>query len=126
MTVPAQAPLRSTVRWSGLDGLAGVRPHDVETSANGGMSWMPLLTAAPVTQTEFIGAPGQSYHFRVRAMDNVNNESGWVEAGPVEITSVTKYPTHGVSMGSMTIIDTPSPEGYNPCNKTDFNSRRWA
>jgi hypothetical protein len=70
-----------------------VRDYSVEVSANGGLSWTPLVSAAPVTETIFVGNPGESYHFRVKATDNVNNESGWVEAGPMAIVAVTKYYT---------------------------------
>jgi RHS repeat-associated protein len=47
------------------------------------------------TQAPFVGEAGESYFFQVKATDNVNNASAWVEAGPVTVSAVTKYYYHG-------------------------------
>jgi hypothetical protein len=76
-----------------VDALSGVRDYSLEVSANGGLSWTSLVSAGPVTETIFVGTPDESYHFRVKATDNVNNESRWLEAGPMALVAVTKYYT---------------------------------
>jgi hypothetical protein len=99
--LPPNAPLQFTVAWFGDDRAndagtpgSGIREYDVQSKVGGG-SWQELLTDTTELNTPFSGDPGQTYYFRVQATDNVDNASGWVEAGPVEIKAVTKYYTHG-------------------------------
>jgi RHS repeat-associated protein len=142
MSVPAQAPLRSTLTWGGVDALSGVRDYSVEVSANGGLSWTPLVSAGPVTETIFVGTPGESYHFRVKATDNVNNESTWVEVGPMAIVAVTKYYTfngqrvamrqgddvyylHGDHLGSTSLTTDDSGTVVSEVRYHPYGQERW-
>jgi hypothetical protein len=67
------------VTWSASDAEAGVRHFDVQYKPGAG-SWTAWLTATTETNAQFIGIQDQSYTFRLRASDNVGNESGWVES----------------------------------------------
>jgi RHS repeat-associated protein len=58
-------------------------------------TWTSWLTHTSQTEAPFVGERDQSYYFRVQATDNVNNTSAWVEAGPVTVSTVTKYYYHG-------------------------------
>jgi RHS repeat-associated protein len=91
ITIPTQANLRFSVTWAGIDTGSGLRHYEVQVKAQGEIDWTPWLTGTTQTSAPFRGQPGQSYLFRVRATDNVNNISDWVESGPVEIVGVTKY-----------------------------------
>jgi hypothetical protein len=55
----------------------------------------------PQTQAPFAGEAGESYFFQVKATDNVNNASAWVDAGPVMVSAVTKYYYHGTQRVAM-------------------------
>jgi hypothetical protein len=91
ITVPTQAGLRLAVTWAGIDTGSGLRHYEVQVMALGEIEWTPWLTETSQTSAPYRGQPSQSYLFQVRATDNVNNISDWVESGPVEIVSVTKY-----------------------------------
>jgi RHS repeat-associated protein len=54
-------------------------------------TWTSWLTNTSQTQAPFVGEAGQSYFFQAKATDHVNNTSAWVEAGPVTVSTVTKY-----------------------------------
>jgi uncharacterized protein (DUF427 family) len=50
-------------------------------------TWTSWLAHTSQTQAPFVGEAGQSYFFQVRATDNVNNASAWVEAEPVTVSA---------------------------------------
>jgi hypothetical protein len=91
ITILAQASLLFAVVWAGSDTGSGLRHYEVQVKPQGEVEWTPWLTETSQTSAPFRGQPGQSYLFRVRATDNVNNISDWVESGPVEIVTVTRY-----------------------------------
>ncbi|MEW5959071.1 MAG: RHS repeat-associated core domain-containing protein, partial [Chloroflexota bacterium] len=95
MTVPSAASSRFTVAFSATDTGAGIRGYNVHYRTEGQVDWTAWLTGTGEPQAEFVGLPGEQYYFRVQAVDNVNNVSDWLEAGPVAIASVTKYYHHG-------------------------------
>jgi hypothetical protein len=96
ITVPSVAPLTFDVTWSASDAEAGVRHFDVHYKQGAG-SWTAWLTATTETSAQFIGQQDESYTFRVRASDNVGNESAWVESASTTVDAVTKYYHHGSS-----------------------------
>jgi RHS repeat-associated protein len=77
------------------DAESGLRDYDVQYKVGAGGTWTSWLTNTSQTQTLFVGEAGQSYFFQVKATDNVNNPSAWVEAGPVTVSAITKYYYHG-------------------------------
>jgi hypothetical protein len=93
--VPPVAPLRFWVSWLGQDGESGLRDYDVQYKVGISGTWTSWLTHTTQTQAPFVGETGESYFFQVKATDNVNNASAWVEAGPVTVSAVTKYYDHG-------------------------------
>jgi RHS repeat-associated protein len=93
--VPEVVPLRFWVSWLGQDAASGLRDYDVQYKVGITGTWTSWLTHTSQTQAPFVGEAGQSYFFQVRATDNVNNTSAWVEAGPVTVSAVTKYYYHG-------------------------------
>jgi hypothetical protein len=95
IAVPPVAPLHFRVSWSGQDGESGLRDYEVQYKVGITGTWTSWLTDSTQTQAPFVGEAGQSYFFQVRATDNVNNASAWVEAGPVTVSAVTKYYYHG-------------------------------
>jgi hypothetical protein len=101
VTVPSAAGLRFTVAFSATDSESGLRGYNVQYQAEGQVDWTPWLTGTTEPQADFVGLPGQVYHFQVQAVDNVNNPSAWLEAGLVMIASVTKYYTLGGSRVAM-------------------------
>jgi RHS repeat-associated protein len=95
IAVPPVVPLHFRVSWSGQDGESGLRDYEVQFKVGTGGTWTSWLAHTPQTEAPFVGEAGQSYFFRVKATDNVNNTSAWVEAGPVTVSAVTKYYYHG-------------------------------
>jgi RHS repeat-associated protein len=93
--VPPVAPLRFWVSWSGQDEESGLRDYDVQYKVGVAGTWTSWLSDTTQTQAPFVGEAGESYFFQVKATDNVNNASAWVEAGPVTVSAVTKYYYHG-------------------------------
>jgi RHS repeat-associated protein len=75
--------------------MSGLRDYDVQYKVGAGGTWVSWLTHTPQTEAPFVGERDQSYYFRVQAIDNVDNASAWVEAGPVTVSAVTKYYYHG-------------------------------
>jgi RHS repeat-associated protein len=95
IAAPPVAPIHFRVSWSGQDGESGLRGYDVQYKVGITGTWTSWLTNTSQTQAPFVGEAGESYFFQVRATDHVNNESVWVEAGPVAVSAVTKYYYHG-------------------------------
>ncbi len=92
--VPPTSGLGVPVSWEGLDIGAGVRHYEVQVKEAGG-SWTAWLSDVSYSQATYIGGAGKSYTFQIKATDNVNNESVWVESGSVSVEAVTKYYTFG-------------------------------
>ncbi len=92
--VPPTSGLGVSVSWEGLDIGAGVRHYEVQVKEAGG-SWTAWLSDVSYSQATYIGGAGKSYTFQIKATDNVNNESVWVESGSVSVEAVTKYYTFG-------------------------------
>ncbi|MBN1993694.1 MAG: hypothetical protein JW953_13415, partial [Anaerolineae bacterium] len=90
--LPPLAGLALPVTWHGFDDAAGIRHYAVQYKREGEVEWTEWLTTT-AEQAIFVGEKETGYYFQVRATDNVNNESAWVEAGPVEVSGVTKYYT---------------------------------
>ena len=84
------------VSWAGSDTESGIRSYEVEVKEAGG-SWTDWLTETTASQGTFIGTIGMTYTFQVRATDNVDNVSGWVESDEVGVYSVKKYYAFGGS-----------------------------
>ncbi len=92
--VPPRSGLGVPVSWEGLDIGAGVRHYEVQVKEAGG-SWTAWLSDVSYSQAIYVGGAGKSYTFQIKATDNVNNESVWVESGSVSVEAVTKYYTFG-------------------------------
>jgi hypothetical protein len=95
IAAPPVAPLHFRVSWLGQDGASGLRDYDVQYKVGMTGTWTSWLSDTTQTQAPFVGETGESYFFQVKATDNVNNTSAWVEAGPVTVSAVTKYYYHG-------------------------------
>ncbi|MBN1659181.1 MAG: PD40 domain-containing protein [Anaerolineae bacterium] len=76
------------VRWGGVDpGGSGVESYDVQVRDLPDGAWTGWLTATADTSARFVGVPGQSYAFRVRAVDRARNAEAWPPgAGDTETT----------------------------------------
>ena len=76
----SQVPVK--LQWSATDSGSGVASYELQQSTNGGASWtdvaLPSATAKSVTPKLGVG---NTYSFRVRAKDNANNLSSWMQ-GP--------------------------------------------
>lgn len=68
-----------SVAWDGDDGAngSGVASYDLDARLFGG-SFKGLLARSQLTKTQFRGAPGTAYEFRVRAIDRAGNVSAAV------------------------------------------------
>jgi RHS repeat-associated protein len=100
VSVPATSGLGIPVSWAGSDTESGIRHYEVEVKEAGG-SWTDWLTETTASQGTFIGTIGMTYTFQVRATDNVDNVSGWVESDEVGVYSVKKYYAFGGSKVAM-------------------------
>jgi hypothetical protein len=47
-------------------------------------AWITIATGLPITETIFIGTPGSTYEFRVRAVDNAGNRQEWYDGYSVQ------------------------------------------
>ncbi len=92
--VPPTSGLGVPVSWEGLDLGAGLRHYEVQVKEAGG-DWTAWLSDVSYNQATYIGGAGKSYTFQIKATDNVNNESAWIESGSVSVEAVTKYYTFG-------------------------------
>jgi hypothetical protein len=90
ITAPSVAGLTFRVAWGGQDGESGLRDYNLAYRVAGG-DWLGWYTHTLQTSASFVGEKDQSYTFRVRATDNVDNTSAWVESGSVTVSAVTKY-----------------------------------
>lgn len=79
------------VRWDGTDNESGISCYDVQVKTGNG-AWTNFLLHTTVTQALFTGNNGQSYTFRIRAVDVAGN-TGSYSAG-----SQTTVQASGVSM----------------------------
>lgn len=68
-----------TVNWSGSDARAGLRWYHVQVREGDrpDSQWTDWLVNTTKTAEIFRGSTGQTYYFRVRAMDNVGNWEAW-------------------------------------------------
>src|SRR5690606_7093412 len=84
------------VHWSGSDGGAGIRWYHVQVregdrTESQREKWLVNTTK---TSEQFVGRSGQTYHFRVRAMDEEGNWESWPDASGdyhtrVDVAAVT-------------------------------------
>jgi murein DD-endopeptidase MepM/ murein hydrolase activator NlpD len=68
------------LNWGAGDARSGVRWYDVqvrEDNRSGESTWVNWLVQTTKTSEIFIGRPGHSYYFRVRAMDVAGNWEDW-------------------------------------------------
>ncbi len=87
------------VQWTAVETGSGIRGYDLEVSADGGANWSRLLTATQDTSYTFSGGLGVAYTFRVRATDNVNNVSAWVQAEAKTVVVKKYYTVAGQRIG---------------------------
>jgi hypothetical protein len=71
------------ISWGASDP-SGVRAYDVEVSLNGG-PFVPWIAGSSATSATYVGAAGNRYVFRARAVDTLGNASQWVLSPEVEI-----------------------------------------
>jgi RHS repeat-associated protein len=142
ITVPSVAGLRFAVTWAGSDAEAGVRSYEVEFKDGAG-AWTEWLTETVHAEAYFRGEMEHTYTFRVRATDNVNNPGEWVESGPVEIATVTKYYTfngqrvamrrgaevyfiHGDHLGSTSLTTSSNDNKVAEVRYLPYGQERWS
>lgn len=75
------------VSWSGSDNLTRIN-FDVEFSVGCSGDWVPWIGYRSGTSARFSGTPGETYCFRVRAIDQAGNIGDWSES-----STSTKLPT---------------------------------
>lgn len=95
-TLPAQQTSTAiSLNWNGVDNVSGIDHFDIQRLA--GASWVDALTNidGALTQAWFIGAPGSSYSFRMRAVDRIGN----TEAYPNSAEASTQIPADVCSQG---------------------------
>ena len=71
------------VSWLGDDGTgSGVRRYRVEQRRTdvADQPWVPLVTDEGITEKRARGQEGETYEFRVQAIDRAGNSSGWVSS----------------------------------------------
>jgi hypothetical protein len=73
---------RTTVRlgWTGSDATSGIARYELAQSTDG-FGWVTVSTSLTATHLDRALAPGHTYRFRLRAVDNAGNVGAWV-AGP--------------------------------------------
>jgi lysophospholipase L1-like esterase len=116
-----------TVSWWGYDTCSQVTSYDVEYRVGNGL-WQPWLTQTPSSSGDFNPSSpqcGQSYSFRVRAYDGLDNRSVWSDG-----TESTTLACHAASGNIGNVRETPiagarlsaSPDalGADPSNETGF------
>jgi len=135
------ASLRFTVSWSGSDAHSGVRDYDVQYRVGTG-EWVDWYVGATETEAPFVGQTGQTYTFRVRAWDNVNNASGWAESAPVTVSAVRKnyffggqlvatrlggavYYIHSDHLGSVSLTTDASAAVVAETRYLPYGGERW-
>ncbi|MEM5798417.1 MAG: MopE-related protein, partial [Candidatus Aenigmatarchaeota archaeon] len=64
------------VAWSGTDSGSGIDKYDVQKSDDG-VAWDYWKTGTNLTQDNFTASAGQTWHFRVRAIDKAGNVGNW-------------------------------------------------
>jgi N-acetylneuraminic acid mutarotase len=98
--LPAFSPANILLAWSGTDALSGISTYDVQVRAGIGGAWTNILSSTTNTSTNYTGANGITYYFRVRATDAAGNIATWREP----------YDT-------FTLVDTENPVGAVVINK---------
>jgi hypothetical protein len=94
------------VRWSGSDVGSGVRYYNVQYALTEG-AWQNLLTQTTLTDYQITGAhTGDTYEFRVQAVDQVGNAGAW---SPIVQTIIFANPITALNPISPTILKPTSP-----------------
>ena len=101
------SPETFTVRWCGADetGGSGIDHYDVQYRANNG-SWTDWQMNTTNTSASFTGSNGVLYEFRARAVDQVNNVSGYT--GDSEAGTTAGVPSATVDSFAKKITENPS------------------
>ncbi len=88
-SLPAFQPGTPQITWTGVDsGNSGLATFDVQYRLENTTTWTPWQTGTTLTQANFIGQPGNTYVFRVRARDSAFNYSHW-QLAPGHMTLFT-------------------------------------
>ncbi len=89
------------ISWSGSDGVgSGIAYYDVSYQIGGG-AWTAWLTGTTKTQATFLATNGQSYRFRVRAVDKVGHEGTFTAASAFTVNSAEPFLTVTASPASL-------------------------
>lgn len=91
--VDATAPL--LISWGATDAVSGVKSYVVEVSVNGGA--FTLVYAGTATSITRYYAFNNALHFRVKAIDNENNTSGYATAGARRIVAYQAPASTGIA-----------------------------
>lgn len=80
LVTPSNVPVR--ISWAGTDGSgSGIARYQLQRSTNSG-AWQTVQLPSPTASAVVVSlVPGNSYAFRVRAVDRQSNWNGWT-AGP--------------------------------------------
>jgi hypothetical protein len=82
---------RTTVRlgWTGSDATTGIGHYELAQSTDGG-TWTSVSTSLTSASLDQLLAPGHTYRFRVRAIDQAGNVGSWIYGSTFRITAVSQ------------------------------------
>jgi hypothetical protein len=103
---PTAVPLR--VSWPEATDDRGVVGYELERRAGSGAWAEVALANATDTSATVSVPPGQTYRFRVRAVDRAGNVSGWAAVAAVRLTAVGETSAVVVRKGHWTIPASPA------------------
>ena len=103
---PSSVPLR--VSWPAATDDRGVAGYELERRT-GSAAWaaVPLVKVTD-TSVSMMLAPGQTYRFRVRAVDKAGNVGAWAAAAAIRLNTVTETAPAVLRKGHWTIPRSPA------------------
>jgi len=108
------------LNWTASDDQSGVRFMEVEYSLNGG-NWQLWSVQPPgtVNNAWFLGETGNSYRFRLRAVDLAGNQQDW--------GSASSSLTINASCPAQDLLETANnlPAGATPLNFETYSNQRF-
>ena len=76
-----------SLAWTGTDATSGVDHYELARSKNGG-AYRTLSTSLATAESVRMLEPGQTYRFRVRAIDKAGNVSAWAYGASFRLSAI--------------------------------------